>query len=567
MSAGNSALSSVAAVVGNGADHRRAAGGESAAAVTAAPTAVAIVSGIEPSVTISASAIAVAIGDKLLGTIIGPDTNGNRHFVAAQGIFAVDPQAALEGLSSATIEITRTSRGIEALLLPQASEGTAVPVPIKLQLVQANVAQLTQTLEPQHFVALDSPVTLAVQIADALREIGQLLPQGFAQTPQVAALIKATPLEAAISVAAVAAQAPTEDGAPVAAMSVIGAPGKTSPLQPALQAQIIQPLAADSDLQPPQNISLLFDLPDTPANRTMMVQSPLFSGLLKHNRLIVVATPLLPQAPAQQISPAAMAHNQMANDDNIPVILQDVRGYIMPLPPSRLLVFIDTTASGTPAHVQSLPTVEDAEIIQQLPSWLSDPMRPADMASRSLAPLLSLKPQLPADIMLLFNIIGRKAVPVVASKLAQLRYGAREAATAAATEPPLMDALRNLARAAPQISGQAEPAQRLLLPLQVDGQILPLVFIFTEPSTGQNQQADGAPTEDLGEDAQHFSLAIDFPTVGPLTLHGRCHPRYLNLAVKTRQALPAALQASTTALFLATLEVAGMTGRLHFVAG
>jgi hypothetical protein len=577
MSGGNTTLANIIAISGSAPDHHRTTGEAQPISIANAKSADAVVQGDTPSVTISASAIAITVGDKLLGTIIGPDANGNRHFIAAQGVFAVDPQSALEGLSSATMQVTSTSRGIQAVLLSVDTETGTNAVPVKLQLVQANIAQLSTLVDAQDIIASDTPITLAAQIATALRDIGQVLPQGFALTPKV----QITPPVIAVNQVHSTAPINSQTAAPLDAVdAILSAPSalligtKSTDIQPAALPTAlhikIQRISPD-DAVPVENImSLLADLPDTKANRVMILQSPLLSQLLKSDRLIIIESPATPQAAAQIYTSATPTSAELPKTA---VTLLDIDAQPLQLPMGRLLLLLDTAASkllplpvDTAINLPLQLAPEEAELWHILQAGFIE--RAAHPNAR-VETLPGLKADLPADILLLFNALSRKIPSPALDTLVQARYMGSEPTISepgSQDRPPALEAMARLAQSSTAGLTAADAPQRLVVPLQVGGQLLPLLFVFTPPPEAHHRSEQDGDSASPGEDEQIFALAIDFAHLGPLTLRGRCAPRYLNLAVETQVALPESLQTSARTLFIDTLEAAGLAGQLNFIS-
>jgi hypothetical protein len=568
MASGNASLSHVLALTGSAPDQRRAATETSPPAAILADVADTVSGGTAPSVIVSASAIDLKVGDKLLGTIVGPDAKGNRYFVAQQGVFAVDPQSALQGLTGASLVITRTHRGIEAALLPPPGSAPLPPQPVKLQLVQANVAIAPDTFDAQALSATDSPVTLADSIALALRQISQQLPQGFALTPKAPPLLAAVTQPAAVQTEAamdtpplaIAGAETIDTAAPIAALPLAPALPKSLSLPVGTVVQLIPLAQSDTDMPvqnaQPQSLSLLADMPDDKTTRAAIWQSPLFGPLLKTGRLQLVATAATAQLPAQILATPALIS---ADKTAVTVALEDGTGAPLSLPAQRLLILIDTAAAKIAPQL-ALP----AEIEVQAELQALSQQRVLLPVQSISAPLPQLKESLPAELLLLFHAIGRKVPSPAAARVAQARYAASSPDGAAL---PALEVLRELARPSSISAAPAGDApQRLVLPLQVEGQVLPLLLLYTpqEPQQDGNGQ-DSAAQGDAG--AQSFALAIDFESMGPLVLRGRCGPRQLDLIVETKAPLPVALQESGSALFYEAMADADMAGKLRFVFG
>jgi hypothetical protein len=562
MSAGNATFVPAVMITGGAPDQRRA----TPEATTTAPTVAAenheTGPAVLPSVTISASAISVKAGDTLLGTIIGPDARGNQHFVAAQGIFSVDPQSALEGLGKAAMLVTSTNRGIEAVLTPDVADVALAPVAVKLQLVQANITQLTTILDTHDVVASDTPITLATAIGAALRSIGQVLPQGFSFTPQAAQIEPAILAKVATPILSAPNVVLSDD----IAASILAVPAATTtmPLAVGLSIKLRTVSVESSDIT--QNImSLLTDLPDSKSNRALILQSPLFANLLKSGRLIVVASPPQPQAQAQILSQSDVALLATPDEPSAPASLQTTEDQPISLAPGRLLLLLSTAPTKTPP-MASDASIDEALILtssEDLPigalqNWLADRALQSRLEQSSLP---TLKPELSAEILLLFNVIGRKLPSPALRKLVEARYVGNEPT---AGDKIAMENIAQLVRRAATPAATAEAQQRLVVPLHLDGQVVPLVLIFSAPQERdfeQNRSDDNGPNS---EKEQIFALSIEFTGLGPLTLRGRCDTHSLNLAVETEARLPESLETSAKAVFFETLEAASMNGQLRF---
>jgi hypothetical protein len=564
-----------AMVIGNAPDQRRAAPDAQSTSTTYPLDSDAIAYSSKPSVTIAASAISINVGDKIIGTIVGPDSNGNRHFIAAQGIFSVDPQSALEGLNSATLVVTRTNRGIEAILAPDISITQPQTSPVKLQLIEANINQLTQTLKIGDLVAADTPITLATEIGQALRSIGHVLPQGFSFTPKYIPLQPAmvplittdTPkiLPELVDVSSPGTQALSTPIAGAAATDVLAlATPPTTAFGVGSTIKVERP-ATEGIIDAQNTLSLLADLPDTPSNRTMFLQSPLFANLLKSGRLIIVASPAIVSAQAQIVSMSDMAQLTTRNQTTAPIALLDLNDAPLPLQANRLFLLFDTAPSKAlllttdQSIAASIPlTTDDIDILRLVQHWQVE----RAVLPQIAAPILpALKPDLPADILLLFNAFGRKITSPHLQKIAEARYVGVEPT---ASNQTALENIAQLIRRNASPTSLTDSQQRLVLPIQMDGQLTPLVFVFSPP---QDQPfKDTGQHEDIPwpEKEQIFALSIEFDQLGPLILRGRCDAKSLNLAIETRTPLPETLQASTQALFLETLEAAAMVGYLHF---
>jgi hypothetical protein len=557
MSTGNAIFVPAVTITGGAPDQRRST--PDVASITPVVTTESHETGpaVIPSVTISASAISIKPGDTLLGTIIGPDARGNQHFVAAQGIFSVDPQSALDGLSKAIMLVTSTDRNIEAILTPDAADVTLVPVAVKLQLVQANITQLTTLLDTHNVVASDTPITLANIISAALRSIGQVLPQGFSFTPE-AAHVQPVIME---NVTALGASAPINISKSETIISsglprmplIVGMPVKVGTVS------IESPEIVQSAM------SLLADLPDSKANRSLILQSPLFANLLKSGRLIVVASAPQLQAHAQILLQSDIVQLAVKNDATTSVNLQTEDNQPLAAAPGRLLLLLSTEPTKAPTKANEasidealLLTSDDALPVRALQNWLADRTSRLQLEQPSLP---TLKSDLPAEILLLFNVIGRKLPSPALHKLVEARYIGDEPA------PGDKMAIENIAQlvrrtAAPTVGAEAQ--QRLVVPLQLDGQIVPLAFVFSPPQERDPGQDQGDGNAASSEKEQVFALSIEFAGLGPLTLRGRCDTQSLNLAVETQTRLPDTLENSAKAVFFETLEAAGMNGQLRF---
>jgi hypothetical protein len=565
MASGNASLGTVVALTGSAPDHRRAVAETLVASALTTAAANALAAGDAPSVVISASAIDIKIGDTLMGTIVGPDAKGNRYFIADQGIFAVDPQSALEGLPEATLIITRTSRGIEAMLLPPPGEATAPPQNVKLQLIQANVAALADTFDAQTQIASDNPVSVAENIATTLRQITQILPQGFALTPKVVPASQALLVAQATEIVTEVPDAPPSEvvATPIRVAALLSPKAPPQTLAPGTLVELA--LLAPADVpSPTQNLSLLADLPDDKTNRAAILQSPLLGALLKSGRLLVVATPASPQEPAQIVtSSAVLLPASLAETGAVTAARLAIAGDARVLPPQRLLVLIslaDTKAAPPEFPAQALVLPGDTEVMQQLQSLFQSRSASAETSK----PLPQLKDSLPAEILLLFHAVGRKLPAPALTRLALARY---TVAAPAAGEQPVLEALRGLTR----LTSGAVPAtmdapQRLVLPLHVGDQLLPLVLLFTPPEPRQEGTPD-AESQSAVADGQTFALAIDFEHMGPLVLRGRCGRDALTLSIETRAPLPESLQESAKALFFESMAAADLTGQLRFAPG
>ncbi len=515
-----------------------------------------------PSVTISASAISVKAGDTLLGTIIGPDARGRQYFVAAQGVFSVDPQSALEGLSKATMLVTSTDRGVLAVLTPNIDNALLAPVPVKLQLVQANITQLTTMLDTHDIVASDTPITLAGAIGEALRSIGQVLPQGFSFTPKVMQSVSGTVNNADIL-------APTNQ---TRALPVPVSTFEAPLLQMILRAPLAIGLVIKVDMPSVESVntvenstSLLADFPDSNANRSIILQSPLFAALLKSGRLIVVASSPQPQAAVQILSQFYMAQLPVSNESTASVILQTAENQPLSLAPGRLLLLLSTAptksppmASGASVNDALFLTADDGLLICALQTWLADRAMQSPLEQPSLP---TLKSNLSAEILLLFNVIGRKLPSPALHKLVEARYVGNEPAPG---DKMAMENIAQLVRRTATPTIPAEAQQRLVVPLQLDGQLVPLVFVFSAPQKSDFEQSQGDANGAESQQEQIFALSIEFAGLGPLTLRGRCDTHSLNLAVETQTRLPEVLENSAKAVFLDTLEAANMNGQLRF---
>ncbi len=584
MAAGNTSITKVVALNGSAPDNRRAAGGEALPAVpVVTPAAENVSKAVTPPVIISASTIAITAGDKLLGTIIGPDAKGNLHFVAAQGVFAVDPQSALAGRTDAAFLVTHTNQGIEALLLNDDGEIVQAVTPVKLQLVQANVTLPSEALDVQEVAVSDAPLTLAVKIAETLRTNGQALPQGFANTPKLPMAVQMSPdvaSQSIISTTDLDSTAEIEASAAGALARDVSNPVLLSKSQP-LAAAVLTPqslppgtqvellsLTVDGTTDTPRLLSVLVDLPDDKLTRAMVFQSPLFGHLIRSGRLVVLASGETLQAPAQIVTAASAVSHLNATVTSARVKVQYSSDEMPSLAPTRLLVLIDTAASKSPLLLPEsafAPTLEwsadDVASLRLLQNWGSDHLLSRDNLSSARLPWPSLKDNLPAEIALLFNAFGRRVISPVASKLIQLRYADNEPRM---QDLPMLEALRHLTRDTTPSPTVADTPQRLVLPILVEGQLLPLIFIFSSPED-QHPLSQGDAQDQQSEQDQAFLLAIDFAHLGRLTLRGRCDKHQLSLTVETREALPTALQASAKSLFFETLEANNMTGQLRFV--
>jgi hypothetical protein len=568
-------LAPAAMVVGNAPDQRRAAPDRGTVTTPPASSDDVNAQGASPSVTIAASAISINVGDKIIGTIIGPDSQGNRHFIAAQGIFSIDPQSALDGLNKATFVVTRTNRGIEAILTQDILQPQLQAVPVKLQLVQANITPLTEVLNTDTVIAADMPITLATEIGQALRSIGVVLPQGFSLTP------KSLPvLQAPTNTIVPTSQDVTIDTPLAPPTTVISTLDVSAPVAPSAILSVQKPIAAalvvgsDIKIEIPatvesdtlqKSMSLLADLPDNKSNRAMILQSPLFANLLKSGRLIVVAAPINTMAQAQILSTSDVAQLAKRDQPTVPIVLRDTNDTPLPLPTGRLLLLVDTASSKALPLVtnQSIETLlplttEDAETLRVLQNSLNNYNA---ISRQSATALPALKADLPADILLLFNAFGRKLTVPVLHKIAEARYNGD---TATAPQQSVVENMAQLIQRSAAPAPIAESQQRLVLPLQVDGQLIPLVFVFSPPQDRPFEDAWRHDDALWTEKEQIFALSIEFDQLGPLTLRGRCDAHSLHLAVETRAALPEALENSTKALFLEALDAAAMVGSLHF---
>jgi hypothetical protein len=584
MSNGNTSVSHVIALSGSAPDHRRTTSDTHVVAASVASPVDAGGSAEAPSVVISASAIDIHVGDTLLGTIIGPDARGQRHFVAAQGVFSVDPQSALEGLTDATLVITRTGRAIEALVQAPPQDAVQAQKLVRLQLIESTLAPLPDIFDARDMVAADNPVSVAENIAVLLRQIRQHLPQGFVLTPAIVAAPAPVPLISS----AVAAVPLATDEAPVVSAAIAAAthfvdevnnlalpPLARTPdapaaktiavLPPGLTLQLA-PLETGAADPPPLRLSLLAEMPDSPAARAAIAQSPLFSALVKSGRLMLVVTPPNATAPAQLIpatlQPLEKPQERVIGSAAVVLSSENAPDQPLNLPPGRLLILIDT-AAAKPAHSVALMdtamTAEDLEVIAHLQIWTQNGLAAADAATPK--PLPQLKDTLPAEFILLFHAVGRKLPSPVLSRLAHTRYASSEPSP---EEPQILEALRTLSRSpAASGAGSADAPQRLVLPLQVDGQILPLMLVFTPPEHLQRDGTDhaAASPDDLTQD---FALVIDFDHMGPLRLHGRCTPRQLDLSVETRAPLARPVQDGAKTLFFEAMEAANLSGQINF---
>jgi hypothetical protein len=582
MATGNATLANISALTGSAPDHHRTAGEGQPMLNMAAKAADVSAQGDAPSVTISASAIAITVGDKLLGTIIGPDVNGNRHFVAAQGVFSVDPQAALEGLTNAVFRVTSTGRGIEAVLLPTNLETSAANVPVKLQLVQANIAQLSTLLNMQDVAASDTPLTLALQIANALQEFGQPLPLGFTLTPKVAFTVQ--PLAATLLNLAKpnTTQASAQPGttlptaiadSPFASLeATLVKVGLPAMLPSALQIIVQQPsLAGAAPLE--HAMSLLADLPDSHDSRAMILQSPLLGQLLKSGRLIILQTPIVPQTLAHILKSASLAPMDVPETQRIAVTLLDIDARPLPLPSGRLLLLLDTAASKLPPQpvnidisAQLLLAPEENILWRALQAGLTER---AATPNSTIETIPGLKASLAADILLLFNALSRKLPSSTLDKLVQARYSGGDSNVSvsnAIERPVLLETMARLAHGITKNAATTDSPLRLVVPLYIGSQVLPLMFVFTPPPETHHSTEQDANSGPQDDDEQLFALAIDFPQLGPLTIRGRCAFRRLSLAVETHTALPELLQSSARSIFIDTLEAAGMAGQLNFMS-
>ncbi len=594
MATASTSLVQVIGLSGGAPDHHRTAGDIHAPALSAMVPPDATAGAETPSVVISASAIDLHIGDTLIGTIVGPDAKGQRHFIAAQGVFSVDPQSALDGLSEAKLVITRTGLSIEALVQSPPEDIASAPQPVKLQLVQSNLVPLPDLFDANALVAADNPISVAENIAIALRQVGLDLPRGFILTPTTK-----TPLPVAIKAAstvvrqvellttpvAIAAADLLDDIAPPVPMHETVAttaaitPSTTTPATkhaPALTVGLplqLTPLAPNSADQLPLQLSLLADMPDSKAARAAIVQSPLFSALLKTGRLLVVATPANAAAPANALAnlvsfsapslhPAAESQSATAA---IRLALEDLPAQPLKLPADRLLILINTAASKPAETIQATTltlTDDDLQLIAQLQLLGKADAYPATADAPKSLP--QLKDSLPAEFILLFHAIGRKLPSPVLTRLAQARYAIAEQSL---PEAPVLEALRGLARTAASTAGVAAEAQhRLVLPLQVEGQMLPLILMYTPPHQPQDEKPDHGSTR-RGQEEQDFALEVDFDHMGPLRLSGRCSPTQLSLAIETRAALPISLQETAKALFFEAMAAADLSGQLNFSVG
>jgi hypothetical protein len=561
MSGGNTLLAPAAMIVGSSPDQRRAISAVDAPAAPLAGVEGTNVQSAKPPVTIAVSAISINVGDKIIGTIIGPDSNGQRHFVAAQGIFSVDPQSALEGLSGATLTVTRSSRGIEAVLMPDTLQTQPQMVPVKLQLVQANIAQLTEVLNTEALIASDMPITLATEIGQALRVSGVVLPKGFAVTP------KSLPTQQFATIAPATQTLPTAIEVSTPAVDAI----ISTTLKPEVSAVgvgsslKIERLATTDAIVLQSSMSVLTDMPDSKMNRAMLLQSPLFANLLRNGRLTVVATPTNTFAQPQILTPSDVAQLTRHDPPTTAVALLDTNDAPLNLPSGRLLLLVDTAPSNAPplATRQSIETLvplaaADTETLYILQKLIAD----GDAILQHRPGVLpTLKADLPADILLLFNAFGRKLAAPALHKIAQGRY--TDDAAPASPQAVIETVAQLISRSAAP-APIAESQQRLVLPLQVDGQLIPLVFVFSPPQDRPFEDAWRHDDAVWTEKEQIFGLSIEFDQLGPLTLRGRCDTRSLNLEVETRAPLPEMLETSSTALFLQTLDAAGMVGSIHF---
>jgi hypothetical protein len=557
MTGGNALLVPATMVVGNAPDQRRTIPNIDTSSPLPAGTEEVSPQGAKPSVTIAVSAISINVGDKIIGTIIGPDSDGNRHFVAAQGIFSVDPQSALEGLSSATLMVTRTNRGIEALLTPDDFQAPLPSVPVKLQLLQANITQMTDVLNTDALVASDMPITLATEIGQALRSIGVVLPQGFSFTPQSLPTINTLEIDTLPTTSGIAF--PVEEKTITTAVKLA-----TTTMVVGAELKIVLPDTADTSA-PQNSMSLMADMPDNKTNRAMLLQSPLLSHLLKSGRLTIITTPASNFAQPQMLTASDMAQLARQEQPTAPVTLLSVDDTPLDLPSGRLLLLVDTAPSKVPplATRQSIDsllplTTQDTDTVRVLEKLFAH----HDSALQHRANILpTFKADLPADILLLFNAFGRKLAAPALHKIVQGRYKDDLGPALPQTIPENVAQLISRSAAPAPI---AESQQRLVLPLQVDGQLIPLVFVFSPPQDRPYEDAHQYQEPVWTEKEQIFALSIDFDQLGPLTLRGRCDTRCLNLKVETRAPLPEILENSTKALFFETLDAAGMIGSLHF---
>jgi hypothetical protein len=561
MASGTSLFVPTATAIGNAPDQRRAIADLRPALTVTKLDGDGKLNATTPSVTISASVISISVGDKIIGTIVGPNSQGSRYFVAAQGIFSVDPQSALDGLTSATLVVTHTSRGIEAIITPQMANAQAQATPVKLQLVQANIQQVTQILSTVGLIEADTPITLATEIGQSLRLLDQVLPQGFSLTPKNLPNV----LEAVRPAPQVLTTAVTKDISSTVSNDILVATAVASPNLSVGSAIKIESSATESALVTQKTTSLLADLPDTKSNRSILLQSPLFANLLKSGRLIIVALPNIASIPAQILSKSYIAQLTIGDQASAPVVLRDANDTPLSFPSGRLLLLFDTAPSkvSTLATDQSIAawmdlTPDDIDILQAMQNWQIERAALPQLA----APILpALKPELPADILLLFNIFGRKLPSTNLHKIAEARYVGDEPV---ASNQTMLENIAKLIQRGVGPTPQTDLQQRLVIPIQLDGQLTPLVFVFSPPQDRPFEEAERNDDVSWQQKEQIFALSIEFDQLGPITLRGRCDASSLTLAIETYKPLPETLQASTKTLFLETLEAAGMVGRLDF---
>lgn len=568
------------------------------------------------SVVLATTLAALSPGDELIGLLEARGADGRLHIVTSDAVFAVEPESALPPAGPIHLRVISSGREVVAQLI---ADNDTAPLPLQPLTLTLVDLRTSLPLPAANAAPLDGdPVALAETIARALFGInlkqvsGVLAPQPVPEERAAGTPADVLPvalplvpvsrppenptapatqpqLDEAVPPASRLAQAPVQA---VAADAKQDHQGSVIVAQPLLLEPVPVPAAAvktspaetGADHES-ERLSLLAVTPAREAPR--LWQAPLVPALARSGRLELVqvvsigldGTPLVvalekpsPEAvqppnasrddvepvdpPRPGVSPVA-GHRQLqvrsGNGDPLPPLSEgDVLLLIRTAPPRDDLLVSDESLQPAPSSRRQdaldriLRIVTADQPVGQLQTVPEHWPKPG--------------PNLPGEVLLLFNALG-KAAPAPLQQLAARRLARPDASEIQASAvqqamQPLSDPIVGTAE------HQPESARRFSLPLVVDGQVMLMHWhVQSEPHRMIPDDQGTAQSEMAGIS---FSVSVSYPNIGAVEVRGHSLGHRLDLALHSSQPLPETLRRSAGSLYARLLEAGGMNGRLTF---